>query len=80
MKLKINGLIDKPRWYNIKCKCSTKKDDVENQYPISECKHCKFQECEDSMPKESFIIDKQTIKEITIVRGQTHQDIIGWSF
>ena len=52
--MKINGLIDKPRWYDIPCKCN--HDSVETEYPIAECLHCKFQECEDSLPRDDFII------------------------
>jgi hypothetical protein len=93
--MKINGLIDKPRWYGVKCCCSTVEGDVEHQHPIGECRHCKFQQCEDSMPREDFIIQEsdvdeegketgtthdKVISEITIVRGDKYQDIIGWSF
>ena len=59
------------------------------------CKHCKFQECEDSMPRESFKVNQgevdkdgnptekiivKEVKEINIVRGQKFNDIIGWTF
>lgn len=90
--MKINGLIDKPRWYDIPCKCN--HNSVETEYPISECLHCKFQECEDSMPREDFTIKEnevdengnvtgtydKIVNEITIVRGKKYQDIIGWTF
>ena len=91
--MKINGLIEKPRWYDIPCKCD--HSSIETEYPIAKCLHCKFQECEDSMPREDFIINEQdmdqngepletthkkTISEITIVRGSKYQDIIGWTF
>lgn len=91
--MKINGLIEKPRWYDIPCKCN--HDSVETEYPIVDCLHCKFQECEDSMPREDFIINEpdldeegnplpttheRTISEITIVRGSKYEDIIGWTF
>lgn len=92
--MKINGLIKKPRWYAIKCVCSTIEGDDENKYPLKFCQHCTFQECEDSMPRKDFEINddiinkegkitkKQTkvIKEITIVRGKRFQDVIGWTF
>lgn len=93
LKLKINGLIEHPRWYDIPCKCN--HNSVETEYPIAECLHCKFQECEDSLPREDFIIKEhdldengnqletthdKTINEITIVRGKTYEDIIGWEF
>lgn len=91
--MKINGLIKKPRWYDIPCKCD--HSNIEKCYPISECIHCKCEECEKSLPKKDFkikesIIDKdgndtgktktRTIKEITIVRGSKYEDIMGWTF
>ena len=101
--MKINGLIDKPRWYDVKCCCSVVEGDAEHQHPIGECRHCKFQQCEDSMPRADFTIKepdvdvdgvpvknadgKETgavhdkiVSEITIVRGEKYQDIIGWTF
>ena len=95
-KLIINGIMkdEEIRWKKIKCCCSKIEGDVEHQFPIGECKHCKFQQCEDSMPRESFTVNddqydkdgklakKQTreVKEITIVRGEIYHDIIGWTF
>ena len=95
-KLIINGLMndEEIRWKKIKCCCSKIEGDVEHQHPIGDCKHCKFQQCEDSIPRETFtanddiydkdgkITKKQTreIKQITIVRGETYHDIIGWTF
>ena len=95
-KLIINGIMkdEEIRWKKIKCCCSKIKDDVEHQHPIMLCKHCKFQQCEDSMPRDSFeinndIVDKdgkvtkkqtRTVTQINIVRGQVYNDIIGWSF
>jgi len=91
--MKINGLIDHPRWYDIPCKCN--HDSVETKYPIAQCLHCKFQEAEDSLPLEDFIIkvpdfDEQgnhlgtnhdeTINEITICRGDKYEEIIGWKY
>jgi len=94
--MKINGLIDKPLWYDIKCKCN--HDSVETEFPIAECLHCQFQQQENSIPRKDFeinndivendkegkpkIIKKQnkTITEITIVRGKKYQEIIGWTF
>ena len=89
--MKINGLIKKPRWYDIKCCCGI---EVMDKHPIKECLHCKFEQCEKSLPRKDFkvnddIIDKnekvikkqtRTVKEITIVRGDKYQDIIGWNF
>ena len=95
-KLIINGIMkdEEIRWKKIKCCCSKIEGDVEHQFPIGECKHCKFLCCEDSMPRESFTVNndivdkdgkvtkKQTreVKEITIVRGEIYHDIIGWTF
>jgi len=93
--MKINGLIDHPRWYDIPCKCN--HDSIETEYPIAECLHCQFQAQEDSMPREDFEINeikftvdedgntnedkqKKVIREINIVRGQKYEEIIGWTF
>lgn len=93
--MKINGLMNHPRWYDIKCRCSDVEGDVENQHPISPCLHCKFQEQEDSMPREDFVVEEsdmseegvamsttheKTVNEITIVRGKKFQEIIGWYY
>ena len=89
--MKINGLKKKALWENINCCCI--KGDIEHTYPLSECKHCKFTECWQSVPKKDFkvnddIIDKngkitkkqtKIIKEITLVRG-SFEDVIGWTF
>ena len=96
VQLKINGLMndEEIRWKKIKCCCSKIEGDVEHQHPISECKHCKFQECEDSMPRNTFVVNDdiidekgivttkqdKTITEINIIRGEKFQDIIGWTF
>ena len=84
--MKINNSLKIARWENIKCKCN--KSDMELMYPLSECEHCKFKERWNSVPQEDYKItyiknkkgDKatKTIKEITLVRGDKYQDIIGW--
>lgn len=65
-----------------------------DSFPIKECLHCKFDQCWKSVPQKNFefnndIIDKngkvtkkqtRTVKEITLVRGDRFQDIIGWTF
>jgi hypothetical protein len=91
--MKINGLIEKPIWYDIKCKCN--HDSVETEFPIAECKHCQFQAQEDSMPRNDFVVKEhdidddgnalqtthdKTVNEITIDRGQKYQEIRGWTF
>ena len=92
--MKINGLIKKARWEDIPCCCSKVKGDVEHQHPIGECKHCKFQECWESVPQKDFkvnddeydkngkLVKKQTrtVKELWLVRGAKYQDVIGWNF
>ena len=89
--MKINGLKKKALWENIKCCCI--KGDVEHTYPLSECNHCKFMECWQSVPKKDFtiiepIMDKdgkikkhqtRTVKEITLVRG-SFEDVVGWKW
>tara|TARA_R110000751_G_scaffold52003_1_gene113564 strand:+ start:142 stop:414 length:273 start_codon:yes stop_codon:yes gene_type:complete len=87
--MKINGLIKKALYENIKCICH--KSDIELKYPLIDCKSCKFQKCWESVPKQNFeanddIRDKngkvtkkqtKTVKEITLVRG-SFEDVIGW--
>ena len=57
--MKINGLIEHPRWYDIKCKCD--HSSVETEFPIAECLHCKFQAQEDSMPRKDFVVKERDI-------------------
>jgi len=87
--MKINNSLDKARWENIPCSCGKK---VEDSFPIKNCFHCKFDLAWKSVPQKDFeinddIIDKdgkitkkqtKTVKEITLVRGDKYQDIIGW--
>jgi hypothetical protein len=89
--MEIIGKISKPRWYDIKCNCGF---EIENKFPIKDCLHCKFERCEQSLPKTDFkvnrdILDEQgnitktivkTITKVTIVRGDKYEDIIGWTF
>jgi|TARA_R110000823_G_scaffold127263_1_gene254628 hypothetical protein len=97
-KLKINGLMndEEIRWKKIKCCCSHIEGDVEHQFPIGKCMHCKCQCQEDSMPRDSFKINvggsdkdgkptgetiEKEVKEITIYRSKDGYDsILGWSF
>ena len=81
--MKVNGLIEKPRWYDIPCKCN--HNSIETEFPIMNCLHCKFEESEKSIPKNDFTIKDEKgndviIKEVTIVRGNKYQDVIGWTF
>ena len=81
-KLKINGLVDQPRWYSIKCVCGS---EVMDKHPIKECLNCKFTDQENSMPKEPFNgLDEdgkpKVVTEITIFRGDKFQEVIGWSW
>lgn len=81
-ELEVEGLIDEPRWYKIPCSCSTKKDDVENQFPIKSCFHCKFtvqeKSLQDVISKGQFKMGKVTIKKIKIHRGDRFQEVLGW--
>ena len=93
--LKINNKIDNPRWKSIPCSCKHDNKHIELDYPIYNCLHCKFEECENSCPTESFFITEQIvdkdnnligetkqreIKEITLDIGKKYQDIIGWYY
>ncbi len=90
--MKINGLIKKARWEYVPCECGTK---IINSFPIKECLHCKFEQCWKSVPQSNFkvqysVIDKngkptsetktREIKEISLIRGDKFQDVIGWTF
>ena len=88
--MKINGLIKKARWENIPCECGT---EVMDSFPIKECLHCKFDQCWKSVPQKDFEINEpvmngkqmgktatRVVKEITLVRGDRYQDVIGWKF
>ena len=89
--MKINNSLDIALWEKIPCHC--KKDDIEKSYPISECVHCKSQDCWDSVPQKDFTIKEydydeegnvtgnhdKVINEITLVRGK-FEDVIGWNF
>lgn len=89
--MKINGLIKKARWEKISCCCGK---DVMDSFPIKECLHCKFDQCFQSVPTKDFktitnVYDKKgnfvkketrTVKEVTLVRGDRFQDVIGWEF
>ena len=90
--MKINGTIEHPLWYDIKCKCD--HSSLETEFPIADCLHCQFQRQEDSMPQEDFVIKQndydeegnvtgqhnKTIREITIHRGDKYEEIRGWTF
>jgi hypothetical protein len=90
--MKINGLIKKARWENIDCCCGK---EIMDSYPIKECLHCKFDQCWKSVPQKDFTVNDdiidiktgkvtkkqtRTVKEITLVRGDKYQDVIGWTF
>ena len=92
--LKINNKIDNPIWKSIPCNC-LHDGNAEHDYPIHNCTHCKFEECENSCPTELFtinepILDKdgnptgktkqREITEITLVNGPRYGDLIGWEF
>lgn len=93
--LKINNKIDNPRWKSIPCSCKHDDEHIELDYPIHACIHCKFTECESSMPTESFIVNEpifdkdnkptgetsqREILSITLVNGPKYGDLIGWQF
>jgi len=78
--MKVIGLIKNPKW-----KKFLKHDELDIN-----CNHCKFQEAEDSIPKENFVYKKikdsksksvisVTVKEISIVTG-SQDEVIGWNY
>ena len=77
------------RWKKIPCVCSQNPALVQEIYPIKNCLHCKFQECEDSIPRVPFNTKynkkdgsevEKTITEITLVRGEIYHDIIAYKY
>ena len=76
--LTIIGFKNLPRWKtNLKCVCNDTKD-------FKKCLHCKYQDCEDSVPREPFTQKDDKGKEIlitkiTIDRG-SDDEIRGWYF
>ena len=85
--LEIKGLMDnnKIRWKKIPCKCSQDPNDVEHQFPIQDCIHCKFLTQENSMPRKPFTATdgknkNRLVTKIEIMRGKKYDDIIGWVF
>tara|TARA_R110000803_G_scaffold142408_1_gene208700 strand:+ start:462 stop:731 length:270 start_codon:yes stop_codon:yes gene_type:complete len=89
--MKINGLIKKALYENIKCICT--KGDITKSYPLTKCDSCKFTKCWESVPQKDFTVNDdlldedgtiikkrtKTVKEITLVRG-SFEDVIGWTF
>jgi len=79
-KLEVEGLLEKPLWYGIKCKCD--KSDIEKMYPITKCLHCKFtvqqKSLQEVISKGQFKIGNVTIKKIKIHRGDTFGEVRGW--
>jgi|TARA_R110000796_G_scaffold5817_2_gene21319 hypothetical protein len=91
--MKINGLIKKALWENIECCCT--KGNITKSYPLIKCDSCKFTECWKSVPQKDFTVNDdiidiktgkvtkkqtKTVKEITLVRGDKLEDVIGWTF
>ena len=91
--MKINGLIKKALWENIECCCT--KGNITKSYPLIKCNSCKFTECWKSVPQKDFTVNDdiidiktgkvtkkqtKTVKEITLVRGDKLEDVIGWTF
>ena len=96
-KLIIHGIMkdEDIAWKKIPCSCDM--SDLEKCHPISRnCKHCCCKQAEDSMPRESFKVNKnetdkdgkvtekiivKEIKEIRISRSRDGYDsILGWAF
>ena len=87
--MKINGLIEKARYEHIACSCGK---EVIDSFPIKDCLSCKFRQRWDSVPQKDFTIQQREIKdgkftgktntkkitELTLIRGNDYQDVIGW--
>jgi len=83
--LKVNGLIENPKWKNFGCTCQ--------KIELSLCTHCRYEIAEKSIPSKDFKIQEhtfdkngkitktttRTIKEISLVIG-SHDDVVAWSW
>lgn len=80
--MKINGLIKKALYENIKCICT--KGDITKSYPLIKCDNCNFKKAWDSVPQKDFIVKdekgkEQKVNEIFLVRGNL-DEVIGWNW
>ena len=77
------------RWKKIPCKCD--HSDVEKEFPIFECLHCKFQSYEDGLPKKCYKKNfKKTddngkqidvvylVSKVEIVRGKKYDEVAAY--
>jgi len=83
--MKVNGLINNPKWKRFSCTCKGKE--------LSLCSICKYEIAEKSIPSKDFKVNndimdkngkvtkKQTriVKEVTLVNG-SHDDVIGFLY
>ena len=86
--MKINNSLDVARWEKLECVCNMDKET--ECFPFVKCEHCRCQQCWDSVPQENFKVNTfdeegnntgtKTVKEISLVRGEDIQDVIGWTF
>ena len=89
----IKNKIENERWRLVPCHC-LHDGNPEHDYPMKECTHCKAEICEASIPKESFFITEQIMKdgeptsetfqrevlEIKLVNCESTQMCLGWIF
>lgn len=90
--MKINNSLDVARWEKLECVCNMEKET--ECYPFVKCEHCKCEECWNSVPKEDFTVKEndydqegniignhdKIISEITLIRGNKLEDVMGWTF
>ena len=89
----IHNQIKNPLWKKMTCHCSH-DGNPEHDHPFVSCNHCKAEICEASIPKESFFINenvmkdgkqtdeiiKKEIKEITLINCSSTQMCLGWTW
>ena len=89
----INNQIKNPLWKKMTCHCAN-DGNPEHDHPFVSCNHCKAEICEASIPKESFFINenvmkdgkqtdeiiKKEIKEITLINCSSTQMCLGWTW
>lgn len=85
-KINFVGRLDNPRWKKLNCVCSQDPNDVLHQFPIQDCKFCRFTKAEKSVPFDKEPYERFNYKtqktvlvtEIRLRRGEKYQDIIAY--
>jgi len=72
------------RWKKIACKCAQDPKDVIHRHPILDCKHCKFQQQENSLPKKCYEVKSTEknktylVSKVEIIRGKKYDEVCAY--